>query len=161
MLETNWWLKLTQEMCGGLKYNVVYCVVQMMERQLKLIDEGHKSWRFDFQDVKITYLVVELIKCLPDLPNKKAFEYKTKYHAHPKHLEDLHWSLNLNEMITHALWVHQLILIRLLLICLIQLPSHKVFVLEQINNIVSLEIILTLLLHTNFVHRRSCLQIIN
>ena len=50
-----------------------------------------KIHEVNVQDVKVTYLVNELIKCLPD---ESAFEHATRYFACPKHMEDLHWSLN-------------------------------------------------------------------
>ena len=66
-----------------------------MKRQLKLMDESGKTHKVNVQDIKITYPVEELIKCLPD---DKTFGCAAKYHAHPKHLEDLHLSLNSNAL---------------------------------------------------------------
>ena len=76
-----------------LKYDIAYRVKWVMRRQLEFIDETDKTHKVNVQDVKFTYIVNGLIKYLPD---DKAFGYKTKYCAHPKHLEDLHWSLNKN-----------------------------------------------------------------
>ena len=75
------------------KYEVAYHVVWLMGGQLKLIDKSGRTCKVNVQDVKVTYLVNELIKCLPD---DKAFGHATKYCAHPKHLEGLCWSLNQN-----------------------------------------------------------------
>ena len=61
-----------------------------MGRQKELIDESGMTWKVNVQDVKITYPVEALIKCLPD---EKAVGHAAKYCAHPKHIEDLHWLL--------------------------------------------------------------------
>ena len=37
-----------------------------MGGQLKLIDESGRAWKVNVQDVKITYPLNELIKCLAD-----------------------------------------------------------------------------------------------
>ena len=58
---------------------------------LQLTDENNKSHKLHVKDVKNRYPVNGLIKYLPD---GKAFGHAAKYDAHPKHLEDLHWSLN-------------------------------------------------------------------
>ena len=57
------------------------------------MDKDGKTCKVYIQDVKISYLVNELIKCLPD---DKAFGHAAKDCAHPKHLDDLHQSLNQN-----------------------------------------------------------------
>ena len=54
------------------------------------MEEGRKTHKVNVQDVKIRYPVDKLIKCLPDV---KAFGNASKCHVHPKHLEDLYWSL--------------------------------------------------------------------
>ena len=41
-----------------------------MGRQLELLDKSSKTHKVNVQDAKITHLVNELIKCLPD---KKLF----------------------------------------------------------------------------------------
>ena len=76
-----------------MKYDVSYCVVQVVGRQLELRDKNSQIHKVNVQAVKITYTVNELIKSLPD---DKAFRGTAKYHAHPKQIEDLHWSLNSN-----------------------------------------------------------------
>ena len=75
------------------KYDVAYCGVGVMGRQLKLMDESGNTCKVNVQDVKIMYPVNELIKKLPD---DETFGHAGKYHAHPKHIGYLHWSLNKN-----------------------------------------------------------------
>ena len=43
------------------------------------------------QDIKVIFLVKELIKCLLD---ETAFGHATKYRAHAKIMKDDYWSLN-------------------------------------------------------------------
>ena len=64
-----------------------------MGRQLELIDESGKTYKVKVQDVKIMYLVDELIKCLPD---EKGFGYTAKFHAYLRHTEYLYCLLNPN-----------------------------------------------------------------
>ena len=48
------------------RYDVAYHVEQVMGRQLEFIDESGKTCKVNVLDVKITYPVNELIKCLLD-----------------------------------------------------------------------------------------------
>ena len=57
------------------------------------MDNMGKTNKVNFQDVTITFPFDELIKCLLD---DKALGCTAKHLAHPKHLEDMHWSLNSN-----------------------------------------------------------------
>ena len=57
------------------------------------LNESGKTHKVTVQDVRITYPVNKLIKCLPV---GKAFGHAAKYHAYPECLEDLCWSLNGN-----------------------------------------------------------------
>ena len=61
----------------------------MMGRQTELLYDSSKTHKVNVQDVKIMYPVDDLIKCLPV---EIAFRPAAKYHAHPKHLEDMSWS---------------------------------------------------------------------
>ena len=58
-----------------------------MEGHFELLDKSGKTQQADVQDVKIRYQVDEQMKCLLD---EKAFGCTAKYHAHLKHIEDLH-----------------------------------------------------------------------
>ena len=51
------------------KYSVSYSVVQVIGRQLELMDESGKAHKVNVQDVKLTCLFDELIKCVR---NEKA-----------------------------------------------------------------------------------------
>ena len=48
-------------------YGVAYCIICVMGCQLELVDEGGKVCKVNFQDVKITWPVNELIRYLPDM----------------------------------------------------------------------------------------------
>ena len=48
------------------KYPVAYHVVCVMGKQLELAGKCGKTQEVNVQDVKITYPVDEMIKCLPD-----------------------------------------------------------------------------------------------
>ena len=63
--------------------------------QLELVNKGSKVSKVNVQGVKITYPIDELIRYLSD---ETAFGYATKYKAHLKLMEDLHWSLNLKAL---------------------------------------------------------------
>ena len=67
-----------------------YHVVWVMGRHLKLMEDSGKTHKGNVQDVKITFPVNTLIKCLP---NDKMSGWAAKYHAHLKHLEDLYCSV--------------------------------------------------------------------
>ena len=55
-----------------------------MNDGMTLIDGFGKTWKVNVRDVKIMFLVDELIRCLPD---DKAFGLASRYHAHLKHVE--------------------------------------------------------------------------
>ena len=56
-------------------------MVQVMGRQLELMDNIGKTNKVDVQDVKITYLINDVIRCLP---YDKAFGHSAKHHLHLK-----------------------------------------------------------------------------
>ena len=70
-----------------------YCLSYGMSdgKTMESMDKSHKTHNVNAQDVKITYPVNELIKCLPE---DKAFGCAAKKYGHTEHLEDLHCSLN-------------------------------------------------------------------
>ena len=76
------------------KYNLAYCLVNVMGQQLELTDISGKTCNGNVQDVqhaKVTYPVDELVKYIP---NENAFGLAMKYRSHPKLMEDLKWSFN-------------------------------------------------------------------
>ena len=84
---------------------------------------------------EVIYPVDEMLKWLP---NEKAWGHVTKYCAHPKLIEDLHCSFNPNVLpilrttqLDSSSSTYKMII--LLTTCLVQLPKHKVHMLEQID----------------------------
>ena len=127
------------------------------------MDKIGKIHEVNVQDVKIMYLVDELMKCLPD---DEALGCAGKYCAHPKSLEVLFLSLNPNvfpdfETTIQGLPFQQLLLIKLLIIFQIKLPSHKVYAQEQIDPYIYLKVVQTPPIPTNSAHGKPLSPINN
>ena len=117
------------------KYNVAYHVVCVMGWQMELVDKSDKICRVNVKDLQIICLVDELIKCLP---HEKAFGYASKYHTHPKLIEDLQSPLNqktLPDAKDHQVGIVLLNTWKWLnhSKCLFHLPYHILHVLKQTN----------------------------
>ena len=69
-------------------------MVHVIGCQLELIEESGKICMVNFQDIKVTYPVGELIM-IKRVPDEKAFVHTAKYQAHPQLMEDSNLSLNL------------------------------------------------------------------
>ena len=120
-----------------------------MGRHLELIDESQKTWKVNVQDIKITYPVDELIKCLPDekhLDTQPSIVHiQNSKMTYGGHLIQIYYQIF--ENIIQGLPVCQLLMIKVLVTCMIQLSNHELHMLEQIRNKVSLKITHTLLRH--------------